>query len=701
MVLCPLSWAQENDAAVGRIMELIQKSRDQENLQDRIRLARTAFFLAESIEADSLVLVSGRILGGSYFIANQYDSSTFFTQATVTAANNMGDEDMAAKGYNNLGLIYTDLGNIPLAIENLQKSLEIKERRGDELGMASTYTNMGRAYVGGGSINQPEEALPYFKRAVEIRQKEDSEENMDRIPTDYVNLTDVYLQLDSLEKAFEYIQRSLEITEDANDKQNHVNSLTFLGVYYLKKEDYAAALDKLTLAQQIAEQIGHDNRLATINLYIAQSYMGINNFQAALRYARQANSQALQSEEAVESAEELSQIFEELGEIDSALYYQKLAYRLVDSALSEGVQKAILSLEMTVAQAENRRELEERDREIVKRKTQNLFLIITLALMVTLGAVLWNRYNIKRRTSDELSERNKEILAQKEEIESQRSILEDSNQQLEDAQKIIRKQNTELTNVNAQLEQKVRDRTADLKEANENLKIAIQDLDRFIYKTSHDIRGPLARLMGLCSLALLDVKDEKSVQYFSMLDITAKSLNTVLVRLITINEINNSKLNTEMVSFQKVRAEVEEGLDRLDGSKAVQLDWSLPEFEFESDYNLLLLIINNLVENGVKFRNTSPRHDSFVKVNIREEDTKLLIDVEDNGIGIDNEEKNKLHKMFTKSVENYEITGLGLYLVKLSVEKLQGSIQMVDNQEGVTCMRVTLPMQYSELRISV
>ena len=272
---------------------------------------------------------------------------------------------------------------------------------------------------------------------------------------------------------------------------------------------------------------------------------------------------------------------------------------------------------------------------------------------------------------------------------------------MEEAQHIIRNQNNELTNVNAQLEQKVRDRTADLNSANENLKIAIQDLDRFIYKTSHDIRGPLARLMGLCSLALLDVTDEKSVQYFSMLDITAKSLNSVLVRLITINEINNSKIKPEPVAFTKIREEVEQSIKRLEASKEVTLHWTTPEATYQTDYNLMLLIVGNLVENGVKFRNTTTREAAFVKVNIREENKHLVIDVEDNGIGIPEDEKGRLKKMFTKSVENYEISGLGLYLVKLSVEKLEGSVAMMEDEGGLTCIRVTLPLEYSNVRRSV
>ncbi|MEL6535270.1 MAG: tetratricopeptide repeat-containing sensor histidine kinase [Bacteroidota bacterium] len=696
--MSPRSWAQETDATVERIISLIQQSSEQNDLNEMIRLARSAYQLADSESIDSLTLQSSRLLGRAYFFASQYDSSTYFTQASISSANRMGDDIYAAKGYNNLGLIYMNLGNIPAAIENLQQSLEIKERLGDELGMAATYANMGRAYVGGGIIEQPAEALPYFKRAVEIRRKLES---WDRIPLDYVNLSEVYLLMDSLNAAYALIQESLALTNENPESRDHVNSLRFLGGYFLEIEDYAKALDNLMQALQIAEQISYINQLPAIHLDIAKAYHGLGSYEAALKYARLTYPKASQSGEERETVQVLASIFEDLNQTDSAIYYHKVAFRKIDSAMSAGVQKALLSLEASVAAAENRRQIEERDREIVKRKTQNLFLIITLALAITLGAVLWNRYNIKRRTSDELSLRNKEILAQKEEIESQRSILEDKNQQLEDAQRIIRNQNTELTNVNAQLEQKVRDRTTDLKEANENLKIAIQDLDRFIYKTSHDIRGPLARLMGLCSLALLDVKDDKSLQYFNMLDITAKSLNTVLVRLITIHEINNSKLNTEMVSFDKVKQEVEESLGRLDGTSQVKIEWHLPDFEFESDFDLLLLIINNLVENGVKFRDTSLRHESFVKVNIREEDNNLLIDVEDNGIGIDNEEKGKLHKMFTRSVENYEITGLGLYLVKLSVEKLQGSVGMVDNPEGVTCMRVILPMQYSELRISV
>ena len=657
-----------------------------------IALGRQYYDLAVESEVDSLIYQTSQWLDEFYWIQGMYDSSNYFIRAYTEQAQAMGLDEVVAKGYNNLGLTFQYLGNNTAAIEYLETALDMREKLGDEAGVASTLNNIGIAYMGG-VVTDYDIAKGYIQRAVKIK----LEQNLrDKLASSYINLWNIYVDERKFDSAGFMLDKALAIAGEVNNKGDYIATLASYGQHYIWLNDYDQAFNYLTQAKQMAIEEELTNEIPEVDQMLALLYSKQGKNEQALKLAK---SFLKERPYRIQGYELISSIYADLGQFDSAYYFRQKSYIMLDSLSNSNLQNALVGMEMSAQATESRRRLEEKNQQLKAQNDLNLFLIIILCLVMLLVLVVFNRYNIKRKNTEELERRNREILDQKEEIETQKSILIEKNSQLEHAQHIIREQNDELTNINAKLEQKVRDRTVDLKDANDRLTIAIQDLDRFIYKTSHDIRGPLARLMGLCSLALLDVKDDQSLQYFNMLDITAKSLNRVLLRLITINEINNSKIKPEEISFEKVKEEVIQSMQRLDGYKDVTFDWNLPDATYESDYNIMLLIVNNLVENGVKYRNTSPRVESFVKVDLAYTEDALVIEVCDNGIGIDHEERTKLHLMFTKSVENYEITGLGLYLVKLSVDKLKGSIAMINHEEGYTCLRVTLPLEFKETRL--
>src|SRR5690606_39433630 len=100
---------------------------------------------------------------------------------------------------------------------------------------------------------------------------------------------------------------------------------------------------------------------------------------------------------------------------------------------------------------------------------------------------------------------------------------------------------------NKDLDREVEKKTAELERVNLSHKQVNDELDNFIYKTSHDIRGPLASLKGMCNVAIMDVKDPLALDYFNKLDATAEKLNTILTRLLIINQINNSSASHELI----------------------------------------------------------------------------------------------------------------------------------------------------------
>ncbi|MEM1408446.1 MAG: HAMP domain-containing sensor histidine kinase, partial [Bacteroidota bacterium] len=243
------------------------------------------------------------------------------------------------------------------------------------------------------------------------------------------------------------------------------------------------------------------------------------------------------------------------------------------------------------------------------------------------------------------------------------------------------------------LEEKVRERTKELKEANAALMKSNTDLDNFIYKTSHDIRGPLATLQGMCNVALIDINDQKSRDYFDKIGKTAFRLNEILSKLLIINQINNSLIAQNPIDLEYLSKEIVREQSFLSGHNDIKVENDIGKLDnFQSDEVLLRIIIGNLVSNAFKFHNSSNRVSSWVRLEAHRENGHLKLNVIDNGIGVDEKASNKIFEIFSKASEVSDTAGLGLYLVKLAVEKLHGKIDHSKTDEGHTKFTVELPL---------
>jgi signal transduction histidine kinase len=225
-----------------------------------------------------------------------------------------------------------------------------------------------------------------------------------------------------------------------------------------------------------------------------------------------------------------------------------------------------------------------------------------------------------------------------------------------------------------------------------------EELDNFIYKTSHDIRGPLASLKGMCNVALMDVKDELALNYLKKLDITAEKLNTILTRLLIVNQINNSSLGSDPINFEQIIGEVLmlEKKKGLPGRLKIKQDID-DSIIFHSDKEFVRIILENLVDNAIKFYNDSERVEPFVNIGVKTNGQHVTINVVDNGIGISEVHPDKIFQMFSRASERSETGGIGLYITKTAAEKLGGTVHLKTTPEGYTEFYVKLPFTPSRV----
>ena len=303
------------------------------------------------------------------------------------------------------------------------------------------------------------------------------------------------------------------------------------------------------------------------------------------------------------------------------------------------------------------------------------------------------REQVKARTEQLSEEKSRvekahsEIVYQKNEIENQRNLLMKKNKELTEAKVQLDDANDELKAVNSHLEEIVAERTDKLRETNEQLRISNHELETFIYRASHDLRGPIARLLGLTMVAKLD----QNPDYIIKIEENAVNMNRLLDKLTHIHWILKEKINIQPLHFQSFLEEVWQGID-LNGA-ATDIDLKC-DFEkktlIHSDETHLRIVLKNLLENSVIFRNKKIK--TKIECNLKKGRKQYIIEIQDNGIGISELHLPNIFKMFVKGSDQSKGNGLGLYLVEKAVQKLNGQVEVYSEFEKQTRITVYLPI---------
>jgi signal transduction histidine kinase len=180
------------------------------------------------------------------------------------------------------------------------------------------------------------------------------------------------------------------------------------------------------------------------------------------------------------------------------------------------------------------------------------------------------------------------------------------------------------------------------------------------------------------------------------LDLTADKLNKILTRLQIINQINHAMLGPELIDFQTMIDDILSVERKRGMPKKLNIQTNIADdIILFSDKMILKIVLENLVDNAIKFCNSSDRNNPFVSITIVGHDSGVTIKVLDNGIGIKNIAADQIFKMFVRASERSETGGIGLYLAKISTEKLGGSIELKITEGDYTEFVVNLP---SDLR---
>jgi signal transduction histidine kinase/Tfp pilus assembly protein PilF len=539
---------------------------------------------------------------------------------------------------NTLAIILTEKAKYDLALDYNFKSLKLREEDDDRAGMSISYNNIGLNYY---RLLNYELALNFYNKALEYKLASGEEYDMDRL---YINMGLCNLNLGQLKAAKESFTKGLKVCKNTCIPSIAIEAEIGLGASSYGLGELRQATIHFQRSLKESEIVKDKKNQIVSLLSLTRIAFDLEDYEQSKKYLNE----AYQIATSTSYKKSLIHIYNQYAihadhdkEFEKASNFRKMYIELRDSIYSDEMIKNLATAQTNFVERENLATIESNKRVIEQQRSLNFAIGFILML---LGGIAFLFYRQRRQ----------------------------------------------MRKVNTGLNLRIVEATEDLFTSHEKLKKAVDDRDHFMYKTSHDIKGPLSTFIGLCSIAKLEVKDLVALDFFNKIERSAVKLNSVLTRLLIIERINHQEIQYNFVDFQSILDAVINLEKRNPAAQRITFSCDIePGIIVKSDREIISIILENLISNSVKFSNQLS--SSFVKVVIRSNDDMVVIQVIDNGIGIAPEVSPSIFKLFVRGSERSETGGVGLYMVKQATERLEGKLGFTSTKD-LTTFEVTLPL---------
>jgi signal transduction histidine kinase len=614
-----------------------------------------------------------------------------------------------------LGKTFSDRGEYELALNNLYDGLRISRLRGFE---AETYTIRNLIGWVNFHLGDRTQALRMANETLRPGKKKILRSDLaNALTLKGVSLTD----LNEFTTAKGCLDSAFQIYKQMGNVERMSEALLNLGELESRLNHPAKAHSLYSESILLAKSVNYTYGLAWSNWATGDIFFRQGNYQNATRYLNESEKYC----RVIKANEILIRNYNTRRDLLAAqgLYKESLRYSIMASRLNDSIHRTDLTRRFV--NLEKIEEIEQRDRNIKvlqqdrqlaedkiqlqnSRIRQQFILIVAgavgLALLTSLVFVYYRFYtrikllNVSitdkntrieaqalklQEVNSELSELYEKVSRQKEEIQSQADKLFESNKSISD--------------LNRNLEKIVAEKTVELRSANDELVKYNNELLQFSYTVSHNLRGPVARILGLSEIMLNETELAQGKHWTGLISKTSRELDLVIKDLAKILELRNELHQyRELVNLQQ---EWNQSLSLLQenllGDEEIKSDFSsLPQIG--TVRSMLQSIFYNLLSNALKFR--SPDRKLKITAISRLADDHIIIEITDNGLGFNvNLYKDKLFKLYKRFHSHVEGRGLGLYLIKSQVDVLNGQVEVESKLDEGTVFRVILPILSEEL----
>ncbi|RMG75854.1 MAG: hypothetical protein D6722_00310 [Bacteroidetes bacterium] len=549
----------------------------------------------------------------------------------ITNCQQIGDRACLAEGHFKAGRGYIVFQESEQALLNLFKALSLYQGLRDTAGMVAANAYLGFVFQMTGA---PEEAISYETEALELARLSGADSMQAFI---LLNIGTFHLEREEYPVAESYLQEALAVGGDHMTVRDRVGTLNRLGAALRAQHKYPEARARFAQALQVAKLGQDDYARADTYLELATLHEQQKAYEQAMAY--------LDSSLNLAKAGGYDQLFLanyrvyqnvllEMGNYDQFRYVRERYESLRDSIEGLELRRSLLRQEILYQKRQQEDALRIQAAELAAGRVQLFSAVVVGILLLVLALVLYRQYQHKRK-------------------------------------------------INLRLEEQVKARTRELAEANE-------ELDTFAYRTAHDFRGPVARLMGLCNLLLDDPTGPVAATYMDMLKRESVGMDHMLRRFMDVNNIKRIEPREAPVVLRQMVTEVLEDLRDEEFPMDAQLEIDIePEATVRTHPDLLKVILKNIIGNALVYRQGKGTHE--VHIMARTDKNTVRIRVRDNGIGIHPNVAPRIFEMFYRGTEQSTGLGLGLYATHLAADKLGAEVRYVTENEHETEFSVVFP----------
>jgi tetratricopeptide (TPR) repeat protein len=407
-----------------------------------------------------------------------------FTKQSLQEARDANYETGLAEAFKIMGIIYYVRGEYNLSTQYAYEALTLYEKTNDKIGQAKVLNNLGLV-----SLAEKDYRKVYELSTKSLKLKREAGDSAG-IATSYLALAECYLNQREYERAMTYCKEALERYRLKHDEWGAGHALLQIGEIFHEQKNYSFAFsyynDALRAAQTSADYI----QIITTYKKLGQLYLQTSRLDSAHSFLKKARNMARlknNRNNEMQCDQLLADYFTTVGNLDSALQYTKIAMSIEREIFNHQKSEQIGMLQMLYNFQKKDQDLLFQKKIVRRQYVAIIGVTLILVLTVLLGIKFYNLNKFNRLAKEELQ-----------------------------------KLNDEVKEMNSNLESKVHERT-------EKIKIQNQKLVEFTFFTAHEVRGPVARILGLIELAKLkELSDEDRLQIFTRLEQASYELDEVI-----------------------------------------------------------------------------------------------------------------------------------------------------------------------------
>jgi signal transduction histidine kinase len=728
---------------------------------DLSRYARALPYLYRSLHiryklGDSLLIAEcKRVIGTVHLGLNDYDSALYYLKDVLRIGTAEGDNELIILASIDLGDFHVARGDLLEAIQEYQEALVLLQNHEFKRYKALVLHHIGLVFD---SQENYLKAIEYLLNALKLSEELNSRQEMAKIN---VAIGWSYNDLHNYDQGFAFARRAMKLAREIKDtatiaftqnllgnlcyntKQNDLalsyydsaltyrtdlgltlltlNTMYNISMLYQNAGRYREALDYLYRYSSASDKTSNLRGQANANNAIGLVLARLGNYKEAEAFISRGLALATKVGSATnkrESYNNFAKTYTLAGQHKKANDYYEKYIAINDSIINRENQLSSLQMGALYQLDVKEQELEKladdnalkqvrinaQQSDLTLKNSVIFFTVIVIVLLFVASFVLYRYYREKSESHKALEALNREISEQREEIQSQSEELIEANESLsklnydllekqeeiEAQSEELREANETIGEINVGLESVIAKRTGQLQEA-------YKELDTFFYRSSHDFRRPLTTFLGLAEVAKITVKDANALELFEKVKETATNLDKMLFKLQSISDVGTQQLVYKEVFIKEIFNNIHDAFRDEMTRVAMKASCEIElEHVFYSYPAMVKIIVENLIENAYQFR----RPDGpAVVFRVFEKDRHIVLEVKDNGQGIDPQYHEQIFDMYFRGNERSRGNGLGLYIVKKAVEKLGGSVTVQSAVAEGSTFTVYLPLEGS-LRIN-